>query len=73
MLKNPSMKVVDIVSTIEPSASLKIIRIRPGEKLHEEMISKSGSPYTYEYDDYYKILPAINNWNKDKSRLKKVG
>ena len=68
--KIPSMKVVDIATTIEPSASLKIIGIRPGEKLHEEMISKSDSPYTYEYDDYYKILPAINNWNKDKSRIK---
>ena len=68
--KIPSMKVVDIATTIEPSASLKIIGIRPGEKLHEEMITKSDSPYTYEYDDYYKILPAINNWNKDQSRIK---
>ena len=68
--KIPSMKVIDIASAIEPNADFEIIGIRPGEKLHEEMISLSDSFYTYEYSDYYKILPAINSWNLDKNRIK---
>jgi len=68
--KIPSMKVTDIAKAINPSAKQKIIGIRPGEKLHEEMISKEDSLYTYEYKDYYKILPSINNWNNDKHRIK---
>ena len=68
--KIPSMKVIDIASAIEPNAELQIIGIRPGEKLHEEMISVSDSFYTYEYEDFYKILPAINNWNLDANRIK---
>ena len=68
--KIPSMKIVDIASAIEPKAKFEMIGIRPGEKLHEEMISVSDSFYTYEYEDYYKILPAINNWNLDTERIK---
>ena len=41
------------------------------EKIHEEMISNADSIYTYEYRDYYKILPQINNWGKDEERIKK--
>jgi len=69
--KIPSMKVVDIAKSIKPKAKLKFIGIRPGEKLHEEMISISDAVNTYEYRDYYKILPSINNWNRDKKRIKK--
>jgi len=68
--KIPSMRVVDIAKTINKNAKIKIIGIRPGEKVHEEMISESGSYYTYEYDNYYKILPSINNWSKDEKRIK---
>jgi FlaA1/EpsC-like NDP-sugar epimerase len=46
------------------------VGIRPGEKLHEQMIGVEDSPYTYEYADYFKILPAIHNWSKDTSRIK---
>ena len=70
--KIPSMKVVDIAKSIKPKAKLKFIGIRPGEKLHEEMISISDAVNTYEYRDYYKILPSINNWNRDKKELKRV-
>ena len=68
--KIPSMKIVDIANTIAPSSVQKTIGIRPGEKLHEQMIGAEDADFTYEYSDYYKILPAIHDWYKDKSRIK---
>lgn len=68
--KIPSMKIIDIAKVIAPNAKHKIIGIRPGEKIHEEMINKDDSSSTYEYPSYYKILPEINGWAKDKSRIK---
>ncbi len=68
--KIPSMKVVDIANIIAPKAKHKIIGIRPGEKLHEEMISTEDANSTYEYSNYYKILPQINEWVKDNLRIK---
>ena len=68
--KIPSIKVTDIARAISPNAKFKIIGIRPGEKLHEEMIGLDYAPYTYEYKSYYKILPSINDWHKDKKRIK---
>ena len=68
--KIPSMKVTDIAKAVNPNAKLKFIGIRPGEKLHEEMVSPEDSYYTYEYPDHYKILPAINDWAKDPNRIK---
>lgn len=69
--KIPSMKVVDIAKVISPNARHEIIGIRPGEKLHEQMISSDDSHSTYEYLGYYKILPQINDWGKDTLRIKK--
>lgn len=69
--KIPSMTVVDIAKTIAPEATLKIIGIRPGEKIHEQMIGSEDAPHTYEYEGYFKILPAINNWSKDQQRIGK--
>jgi UDP-N-acetylglucosamine 4,6-dehydratase (inverting) len=63
--KIPSMKVTDIAKTIHPGRELKTVGIRPGEKLHEQMIGVEDSLTTYEYIDYYKILPAINTWARD--------
>jgi len=68
--KIPSMKIIDIANCINGSEDYELIGIRPGEKLHEEMISPEDSICTYEYDDYFKILPAINNWSADKKRIK---
>ena len=68
--KIPSMRVIDIAKTIAPDAKIKVIGIRPGEKLHEQMIGQEDTPNTYEYEDYYKILPSINDWNKDFARIK---
>jgi UDP-N-acetylglucosamine 4,6-dehydratase len=68
--KIPSMNIVDISKAINPEAKHKIIGIRPGEKLHEQMIGYEDAFYTYEYDGYYKILPQIHNWYLDKNRIK---
>jgi FlaA1/EpsC-like NDP-sugar epimerase len=68
--KIPSMKVTDLAIAIDKDAEHKVVGIRPGEKLHEEMIGKDDSAYTYEYDDYYKILPAINNWSSSADLIK---
>jgi UDP-N-acetylglucosamine 4,6-dehydratase/5-epimerase len=68
--KIPSVKVTDLARTISPQAKLKIVGIRPGEKLHEQMISPEDSYYTYEYREHYKILPAINNWGTSEERIK---
>ena len=64
------MNIVDLARSVNPDAKHKIIGIRPGEKIHEEMIAKSDSLYTFEYDNYFKILPNINNWHKDERRIK---
>lgn len=68
--KIPSMKVTSIASAINPTAKHKIIGIRPGEKLHEQMIGAEDAPYTYAYDGYYKILPQIYGWSEDPLRIK---
>lgn len=68
--KIPSMKVTDLAKVIAPEAKQEIIGIRPGEKLHEEMISSEDAAYTYEYPEHFKILPTINNWGSDKTRIK---
>ena len=67
--KIPSMKVVDIARAIAPDAKLKIIGIRPGEKLHEQMIGLEDAAHTFEYNDYYKILPDLNGWSSDQKRI----
>ena len=59
--KIPSMKLTDIANAIAPSLKHNIIGVRPGEKIHEQMIGVEDAVYTYEYETYYKILPAIHN------------
>lgn len=68
--KIPSMKVVDLARSIDPTARHKIVGMRPGEKLHEQMIGSEDAPFTYEYAEHYKILPQINNWHLDPARIK---
>lgn len=68
--KIPSMKITEIASVIAPDAMHNIIGIRSGEKLHEQMIGFEDAPFTYEFDDYFKILPNLNNWNEDPERIK---
>ena len=68
--KIKSMKITDIAKTINPNANFSIIGIRPGEKLHEQMINIDDAPYTYEYDEYLKILPSIIDYKNDSKRIK---
>lgn len=67
--KIPSMKVTEVARAIAPDARHEIVGIRPGEKLHEQMISHEDAPHTYEYPEHYKILPAIHDWSKDPERI----
>ena len=64
------MYVTDIAKAVAPDAKQKIIGIRPGEKLHEQMIGIEDAPHTFEYEEHFKILPAIHNWSKDSNRIK---
>jgi UDP-N-acetylglucosamine 4,6-dehydratase len=68
--KIPSMTILDIANAVLPNAKIKLIGIRPGEKIHEQMIGFEDAPHTFEYDSYYKILPAIHNWSNDLNRIK---
>ena len=68
--KIPSMKITDIANAINPKIEKRIVGIRPGEKLHEQMIGFEDSAYTYEYNSYYKIFPSIHNWSTDPSRIR---
>lgn len=58
--KIPSMKITDLVESLAPGIPIKIIGIRPGEKLHETMISTDDSHLTLEFDNHYVIKPTIN-------------
>jgi len=68
--KIPSMKVTDIAVAVAPECRTEIVGIRPGEKLHEQMIGTEDAPYTLEYPHHFKILPSINNWFADPNRIK---
>jgi UDP-N-acetylglucosamine 4,6-dehydratase len=68
--KIPSIRILDIVKAVNPGQKIELIGIRPGEKIHEQMISSDDAPYTYEYSSYYKILPSINGWSVDPNRVK---
>lgn len=68
--KIPSMKVTDLARVVAPGAKHEIVGIRPGEKLHEQMIGAEDSYYTYEYPEHFKILPAIHDWSADAARIK---
>lgn len=60
--KIPSYKIMDVAEAIGPECEKKVVGIRPGEKVHEEMITPSDSYYTYDLGKYYAILPATHKW-----------
>ena len=68
--KIPSMKVTDLAKVIAPNSKQKIVGIRPGEKLHEQMISSEDALSTFEYSEHFKILPQIHDWHLDSMRIK---
>lgn len=63
--KIPSYKITDVAEAIGPDCEKKITGIRPGEKIHEEMITDSDSYYTYDLGKYYTILPSSHRWKLD--------
>jgi UDP-N-acetylglucosamine 4,6-dehydratase (inverting) len=63
--KIPSYRITDVAKAIGPDCEHVVIGIRPGEKVHEEMITPSDSFYTYDLGKYYTILPATHTWNLD--------
>ena len=69
--KIPSMKVTDVALAVDNKAKQEEVGIRPGEKLHEQMISPEDALYTYEYPGHFKILPSINDWSSDPERIGK--
>jgi len=60
--KIPSYRILDVAEAIGPECEKPIVGIRPGEKIHEEMITSSDSFYTYDLGKYYTILPATHRW-----------
>jgi len=61
--KIPSYKITDVATAIAPEIPQKVIGIRPGEKIHEEMVTSSDSFYTFDLGKYYVILPSMPNWD----------
>ena len=73
--KIPSMKITDLAKTVAPKAKIKVIGIRPGEKLHESLTTIEESPLIREMKDRYIVLSASREWEVDQSlytRYKKV-
>lgn len=68
--KIPSMNICDIATAVDDTAEQVEIGIRPGEKLHEQMIGVEDAHYTYEYSDYFKIIPQICEWGSVESMIK---
>jgi UDP-N-acetylglucosamine 4,6-dehydratase len=67
--KIPSMNIMNIAKAISSEAQIEFIGVREGEKLHEQMISADDAANTYEYDDYYKILPRLYDWASSHERI----
>jgi len=65
----PSVKIVDIAKALGPNCRLEEIGLRPGEKLHEQLISEEESSYTYKFQGYFKILSPLNSWCETKGRI----
>jgi UDP-N-acetylglucosamine 4,6-dehydratase (inverting) len=63
--KIPSYRIMDVAEAIGPECEHRIIGIRPGEKIHEEMITVSDSYNTYDLGKYYVILPTVTNWKME--------
>jgi UDP-N-acetylglucosamine 4,6-dehydratase (inverting) len=66
--KIPSYRIVDVAEAVAPKARLEIVGIRPGEKLHEEMITETDAFSSLEFDRYFVILPSTPLWDVNKFR-----
>ena len=70
--KVPSMNILDIARACVPNSEHKIVGVRPGEKLNEQLVGEDESPFTYEYEDYFKIVPSINALNSFRDENGKI-
>jgi UDP-N-acetylglucosamine 4,6-dehydratase len=61
--KIPSYRILDLAKAVGPNCQIEIVGIRPGEKIHEEMITSSDSFNTFDLGRYYAIIPSVPNWN----------
>ena len=68
--KIPSVKITDLAQIIGPDCKMEEVGMRPGEKLHEQLISSDESSHTYEFKDYFKILSPLNSWDSCSKRIK---
>lgn len=66
--KIPSYRILDVAKAIAPAAEIEFVGIRPGEKLHEQMITSTDALSTIEFDDYYVILPSYHTWDIEEFR-----
>jgi UDP-N-acetylglucosamine 4,6-dehydratase/5-epimerase len=66
--KIPSMRITDLATAIGPDCKQDIIGIRPGEKLHELLITRDDARHTLEFDDYYVIQPNVHMWDQTQSK-----
>lgn len=62
--KIPSFKITDLAEAMLPGCQIKEVGIRPGEKLHEVMVTKEDSLHTYEYDKHFIVYPEYSSWGK---------
>jgi UDP-N-acetylglucosamine 4,6-dehydratase (inverting) len=64
----PSYRILDVAKAVAPEAKIQVVGIRPGEKLHEEMITATDGASTVEFDDYFVILPSMPLWDLEAFR-----
>jgi UDP-N-acetylglucosamine 4,6-dehydratase len=69
----PSMNIMDLATAIAPDCETEIIGIRPGEKLHEVMVTADDARHTVAYQDYFAILPSYHNWTREDMYLSSGG
>ena len=68
--KIPSVRIIDLAKVIAPECKIEQVGMRPGEKLHEQLISSDEASHTCEFDQYYKILSPLNRWDSCSRRIK---
>ncbi|MBP6933133.1 MAG: UDP-N-acetylglucosamine 4,6-dehydratase (inverting) [Candidatus Methanofastidiosum sp.] len=67
--KIPSYRILDLAKAIDSNCKIEVVGIRPGEKIHEEMITETDAINTIEFEDYFVILPSTKLWDVEKFRL----
>ncbi len=67
--KIPSYRILDLAKAIDSNCKIEVVGIRPGEKIHEEMITETDAINTIEFESYFVILPSIKLWDVEKFRL----